>query len=128
MRDFDPWFGPDFRDPKRTRAYRLFDHNQYSRDIRGLAPEIFGHELRDPHADRRLLEFALSVPEQMYRRDGISRSFARRVLADRLPHVILDERRHAPTRRPGSARSMRGAMTSPPTSERLEASPLARSG
>jgi asparagine synthase (glutamine-hydrolysing) len=125
VRDFDPWFGPDFRDPKRTRAYRLFDHNQYSRDIRGLAPEIFGHELRDPHADRRLLEFALSVPEPMYRRDGISRSFARRVLADRLPHVILDERRHG-ANTPTWFRALDARRDDIAADiERLEASPLA---
>jgi asparagine synthase (glutamine-hydrolysing) len=49
--------------------------------------------VRDPLGDRRLLEFALAVPEPMYRRDGIPRSFARRVLADRLPRQILDEHR-----------------------------------
>jgi len=91
---FDPWFGADSPDPRRARAYRLFDHNQYSRDVRGLAPEIFGHSLRDPHGDRRLLEFALSVPERMYRHNGIPRAFARRVFADRLPRAILDERRY----------------------------------
>jgi asparagine synthase (glutamine-hydrolysing) len=90
---FDPWFGLHDWNPKRWRAHRLFDHNQYVRDFRGMAPEIFGYEVRDPHGDRRLLEFALSVPETMYRRDGIPRSFARRVLADRLPREILDERR-----------------------------------
>jgi asparagine synthase (glutamine-hydrolysing) len=91
---FDPWFGPEYPDPKRTRAYRLFDHNQYSRDVRGLAPEIFGHSLRDPHADRRLLEFALLVPERMYNCNGVPRAFARRVFADRLPPAIVQDRRH----------------------------------
>ena len=92
----------------------------------GMADEIFGFELRDPHADRRLLEFTLAVPEPIFRRDGIPRSFARKVLADRLPREILDERRRgasAPTwfrtldtRRQDLARDI----------EDLEASPLAR--
>jgi asparagine synthase (glutamine-hydrolysing) len=90
---FDPWFGAGDWNPKRLRARRLFDQNQYARDIRGLAEEIFGFEVRDPLGDRRLLEFALTVPEPMYRRDGIPRSFARRVLADRLPPEILHEHR-----------------------------------
>jgi asparagine synthase (glutamine-hydrolysing) len=122
---FDPWFGPSDSNPARWRADHLFNHTQYFSDIRGMASETVGHELRDPHADRRLLEFALAVPEPMFRRDGVPRSFARRVLADRLPREILDERRRGaikPTwfrslepRRADIARDI----------ERLEASPLA---
>jgi asparagine synthase (glutamine-hydrolysing) len=90
---FDPWFGPNGWNPARHRARFLFDHNQYARDYRALSRSIHGFEIRDPHADRRLLEFLLTVPEPLYRRDGIARSFARAVLADRLPREILDERR-----------------------------------
>jgi asparagine synthase (glutamine-hydrolysing) len=94
--------------------------------MRAMSAESYGYEVRDPHADRRLLEFALSVPEPLYRRDGIPRSFARKVFADRLPREIVDER-------------LRGANT--PTwfrfldarrqdiaadIDRLEASPTAR--
>jgi asparagine synthase (glutamine-hydrolysing) len=123
---FDPWFGPRDWNPARWRAAHVFDHNQYASDLRAMAGEIVGYELRDPHADRRLLEFALAVPEPMYRRNGVSRSFARRVLADRLPREIIDERRRGannPTwfrsldaRRADIARDI----------EWLEASPLAR--
>lgn len=122
---FDPWYGPRDWNPARWRAARVFDRNQYASDMRAMADEIVGHEVRDPHADRRLLEFALAVPEPMYRRDGVPRSFARRVLADRLPREILDERRlgaNTPTwfrsldaRRADIAREI----------ARLEASPLA---
>jgi asparagine synthase (glutamine-hydrolysing) len=97
---FDPWFGHRDSNPRRLRAYRLFDHNQYGRDVRGSAEEVYGFEIRDPHGDRRLLEFALSVPEPIYQRDGVQRAFARRVLADRLPPAIFKERRrgaHTPT-------------------------------
>jgi asparagine synthase (glutamine-hydrolysing) len=123
---FDPWYGQPDWNAARWRALRVFDLNQYARDVRGMADEIFGFEIRDPHADRRLLEFTLAVPEPMFRRDGIPRSFARKVLADRLPREILDERRRgasAPTwfrtldtRRQDLARDI----------EDLEASPLAR--
>jgi asparagine synthase (glutamine-hydrolysing) len=122
---FDPWFGLHEWNPKRRRAYRLFDHNQYTRDFRGMGPEIFGFEVRDPHGDRRLLEFALSVPETMYRRDGIPRSFARRVLADRLPREILDERRRG-ANTPMWFRALNETRDDFAADiDRLEASPLA---
>jgi len=122
---FDPWFGPYDSNPRRWRAYRLFDHNQYARDIRGLAPEIFGLEARDPHGDRRLLEFALSVPEPMYQRNGIQRWFARRVFADRLPPSILHERRRG-ANRPTWFRSLTAVRPQLAADiERLEGSPLA---
>jgi len=123
---FDPWFGPRDWNAARWRADRLFDHNQYSRDIRGMTDEIFGYEVRDPHADRRLLEFVLSVPEPMFRRNGVPRSFARRVLADRLPREIVDERRRG-ANNPTWFRSLdvrRGTIAE--DIDRLEASPLAR--
>jgi asparagine synthase (glutamine-hydrolysing) len=122
---FDPWFGPRDWNGARHRAYRLFDHNQVGRDAQGRSPDIYGVELRDPHADRRLLEFLLAVPEPMFCQGGVQRSFARRVLADRLPQEILDERRygaHAATWfRSLDARRERIAADI----ERLEASPLA---
>jgi asparagine synthase (glutamine-hydrolysing) len=123
---FDPWFGPGDWNPARWRADRLFDHSQYISDIRGMAGEIVGHELRDPHADRRLLEFALAVPEPMYRRDGVPRSFARRVLADRLPREIIAERRRG-ANKPTWFRSLDARRAHIARDiERLESSPLAR--
>jgi len=49
-------------------------------------------ELAQPLADRRLVEFCLSVPLRQFLRHGETRSLARRVLADRLPAAILDNR------------------------------------
>ena len=123
---FDPMFAPPFRDGAQLRAYRMFDYNQFGRDRRALSEGVNGHEVRDPHADRRLLEFALSVPEPMFRRAGVPRSFARKVLADRLPREILDERRWGASV-PGWFRvldSTRKEITG--DVERLEGSPLAR--
>jgi len=90
---FDPWFTQNPWNPARLRARYMFDYNQIARDFRAMSRAINGVETRDPHSDRRLLEFTLAVPEQMYRRDGIRRSFARAVLADRLPSEILNEHR-----------------------------------
>jgi asparagine synthase (glutamine-hydrolysing) len=123
---FDPWFGPRDWNAARWRAATLFDHNQYASDLRAMAGEIVGCEVRDPHADRRLLEFALAVPEPMYRREGVPRSFARRVLADRLPREIIDERRRG-AGNPIWFRSLNARRaTIAHDIERLEASPLAR--
>ncbi|HWF02031.1 MAG TPA: asparagine synthase-related protein, partial [Caulobacteraceae bacterium] len=50
----------------------------------------WGIDLRDPTADRRLVEFCLSVPTGEFMRDGVPRALARRALADRLPAAVLD--------------------------------------
>jgi asparagine synthase (glutamine-hydrolysing) len=119
------WNGPGWN-PARFRAYALFDCNQAARDDTANNREFYGFAIRDAHADRRLLEFLLSVPEYLYHRNGIPRSFARAVLADRLPAEILRERRMGDQ---GGAwfrrlNPQRQAMAA--DLERIEASPLAR--
>lgn len=47
---------------------------------------------RDPTADRRLVEFCLSVPDEQFRLGGIPSSLARRAMADRLPPTVLRQR------------------------------------
>jgi asparagine synthase (glutamine-hydrolysing) len=90
---FDPWFRKSETEAARHRAFQLFDNNQPARDYIASLNERYGFEARAPHADRQLLEFALAVPEPLYRRNGVARSFARSVFADRLPPEILDERK-----------------------------------
>lgn len=53
----------------------------------------WGIDLRDPTADRRLIEWALRVPEEQYILGGEPRSLARRAFADRLPPEVLGEHR-----------------------------------
>ncbi len=53
----------------------------------------WGIDLRDPTADRRLIEFALRVPERQFILGGVPRSLARRAFADRLPPTVVGERR-----------------------------------
>jgi len=123
---FDPWFHFAAQHPVLVRAHFLFDHNQVGRDRVGLKLEQRGYDIRYPHGDRRLLEFMLTVPEPMFRRDGVPRSFARAVLADRLPAEILTERRQGVQdanwfRRLDGRRQALAAEV-----ERLEGSPTAR--
>jgi asparagine synthase (glutamine-hydrolysing) len=49
----------------------------------------WGLDMRDPTADRRLVEFCLSVPTEEFYKDGVTRSLAKRALADRLPAEVL---------------------------------------
>lgn len=53
----------------------------------------WGVDLRDPTADRRLLEFCLSLPTEAFLADGVPRALARGALADRLPTAVLGEHR-----------------------------------
>jgi asparagine synthase (glutamine-hydrolysing) len=121
---FDPW-GPPGTDAVHLRASQMFDRNQHGRDLRALVDQMDGRETRDPHADRRLLEFVLSVPEPMFRRDGVPRSFARRVLADRLPREIVGERRRGAHAFAWYRVLGEGRAEMASDLERLEASPLA---
>jgi asparagine synthase (glutamine-hydrolysing) len=89
---FDPLYPWPSSSPL-DRARWLFDQNQLSHDNFSASPAFRDVELRNPLGDRDLLEFALNVPETLYRRNGVARWFARRVLADRLPPEIRDERR-----------------------------------
>ena len=47
------------------------------------------YAMLDPLGDRKLAEFTLGTPENQFRRDGVGRWLARRVLADRLPADLL---------------------------------------
>ncbi len=54
---------------------------------------LFGVDLRDPTGDVRIVEFCLALPEEQYLRDGQSRWLIRRAMADRLPRLILENRK-----------------------------------
>jgi asparagine synthase (glutamine-hydrolysing) len=47
-------------------------------------------DIRDPTADRRVLDFCLGAPTDQFLRNGRMRALARRALADRLPAEVLD--------------------------------------
>jgi len=75
------------------RAHQIFDQLQLSRDVAAMRWALAGIDRRDPFSDRELIEFSLSVPETLFRRDGVERWFARQVFADRLPNEILSDTR-----------------------------------
>jgi asparagine synthase (glutamine-hydrolysing) len=47
-------------------------------------------DMRDPTADRRLVEFCLSVPPEQYLHDGRTAALAARAFADRLPPEVIE--------------------------------------
>ncbi len=69
--------------------------------IRRIDPGTYAHgtrigwgiDLRDPTADRRLIEFCLTVPHDEFSRGGERRSLARRAVAGLLPPELLAEKR-----------------------------------
>lgn len=90
---FDNWFQSRGWSSVPSRIHHTFDNVAPHGDGSGARRELGGLDFRDPHGDRRVLEFALAVPESLYRRNGVSRAFARAVFADRLPPEILHEHR-----------------------------------
>lgn len=73
----------------RLWALQRVDSGNYGKGV--LAG--WGIDLRDPTADRRLIEYCLGLPMEAYVAKGQFRRLARTALADRLPPAVLDERR-----------------------------------
>jgi asparagine synthase (glutamine-hydrolysing) len=76
------------RDPFGLRLWALtrFDNGICFKGILGQ----WGLSLRDPLADKRVIEFCLSVPDEEYLRDGVPRSLARRAFGARLPAEVAN--------------------------------------
>ncbi len=74
---------------QRTAYYRRADY--HSADKATLAQ--FGVDVRDPTADRRLVELCLNIPPALFEQDGIPRAIGRSVLQGRVPDAVLNERR-----------------------------------
>jgi len=79
------------RDPVATRLWALgrVDLGNYNKGMLGG----WGVDVRDPTADRRLVEFCLAVPVEQFLARGIPRALARESMADRLPQSVVRERR-----------------------------------
>lgn len=79
------------RDAHETRLWAISRNDPGNYNKGNLAG--WGIDTRDPTADRRLIEFCLSVPLEQYLRDGRRRALARTAFADRLPPVVAEEKR-----------------------------------
>ena len=122
---FDPLFTRTGLEPAKFRARLLFGGDPFAQDIWASSRTIFDLEFRDPHGDRELLEFLLKVPEWHYQKNGVRRSFGRKVLADRLPPEIVNETRRGAQGVTWFSRLDKRRAEIGEEVERLEASPLA---
>jgi asparagine synthase (glutamine-hydrolysing) len=76
------------RDPFELRLWALtrFDNGPI---LKGILAQ-WGLSARDPTADKRVIEFCLSVPDEEYLRDGVPRSLARRAFGARMPAEVAN--------------------------------------
>ena len=70
----------------RTWSLARTDGGQY---FKGVLAE-WGLSVRDPTADRRVVEYCLSVPAEEFIRDGVPRSLARRAFLDRISTEVAE--------------------------------------
>ncbi|MCA1197292.1 hypothetical protein K9B35_04880 [Sphingomonas sp. R647] len=85
-----------FRSPRSTRGIRarmIGNAMTEAGDIRQAMELIHGMPMRDPTAYRPLVEFCIGIPDDQYLRGGKSRWLARRMLRDRVPAMVLNEKR-----------------------------------
>ncbi|MEP7004356.1 MAG: asparagine synthase-related protein [Sphingomonas bacterium] len=73
----------------RLRALQRVDIGNFGKGV--LAG--WGLDIRDPTADRRLVEFALALPVEHFLAGGAARGLTRQGLVERLPRSVLDEHR-----------------------------------
>jgi asparagine synthase (glutamine-hydrolysing) len=78
------------KDGFETRLWvlRRVDLGNYVKGVLGG----WGIDQRDPTADRRLIEFCLSVPEEQYFANGEAKALARRAFADRMAPEVTQTR------------------------------------
>lgn len=89
-------FDPQWRPPRNSltpRLRMLGNAMQEAGDIRQGFELLHGIPMRDPAGWRPLLEFCLSIPDDQYRRGGVDRLLARRLLRGMVPDIVLAERR-----------------------------------
>jgi asparagine synthase (glutamine-hydrolysing) len=79
------------RDPFGTRLWAL-RRVDWGNNVKGVLAG-WGVDMRDPTADRRLVEYCLSLPAEAFLAGGIPRGLARAAFADRLPAEVVGETR-----------------------------------
>jgi len=73
------------------RAWHIA-RSQRQRHLHGPLQRYWRVEFSQPLADRRLIEFCMATPPEQFLRNGEARYLARRVLSDRLPAAIVQNR------------------------------------
>lgn len=78
------------------RHIAVLEHSRVSHATHSFFKQQDEFEIRDPTADKALIEFCLAIPRDQYHRNGVNRFLARRILAGRVPPSISTETRVAP--------------------------------
>lgn len=73
------------------RAWHI-GRSQRQRHLHAPLQRFWRAEFSQPLADQRLIEFCMAIPPEQYLRNGEARYLARRVLSDRLPASIVQNR------------------------------------
>ena len=60
-------------------------------NLLAAAPALFGHEMRDPFMNRKILEWCFGVPSTQFRRSGKGRFLMRRLMQGKTPSVIANQ-------------------------------------
>lgn len=82
-----------FHNAREARAQLLAMGTAEGGDIELALELLYGLPFRDPTAYRPLFEFCAGIPEDQYRRGGVSRWLARRLLKGRIPEAVRLESR-----------------------------------
>ncbi len=118
---------PLHRGPASGQDFRLYMISTivHGNDIRSAMRSLTGIERRCPLLDIRLMEFCLAVPHDQYLRNGVTRRLTRRIVADRLPGMVVHNNRHGMQNPEWFSRvtMMRSEMAL--EVERLKSSPMA---
>lgn len=81
------------RSARQARSQLLSMGSAEGGDIELGLELLHGLPFRDPTAYRPLIEFCAGIPEDQYRRGGVSRWLARRLLKGRIPEAVRLDRR-----------------------------------
>jgi len=78
-----------------SRLGRIRDLRMYcgSADWYATIRARFGLDIRSPAFDRRIVEFCIGIPQNQYLRQGRDRWLIRRAMEDRLPDVVLNNKK-----------------------------------
>ncbi len=89
-RSFDTIYGGS-SNPMEEHS-RFFEHVDAGA-LNAATRAVTGIEVRDPTADKRILDFCFSIPPEQYLAEGRSRSLIRRAMKGRLPDSVRLETR-----------------------------------
>jgi asparagine synthase (glutamine-hydrolysing) len=73
----------------RASAFRSVDLGNFQKGMLGG----WGIDYRDPTADKKLVEYCLSLPPEAFLRNGVRRAAAREALRGRVPDAVLNDMR-----------------------------------